>query len=115
MSANLNQQATADYRDINGKAVASAILSQVSIDVSGLQSSGWKPRLVSIRIGEHPSADLYIRNQERAAQKVGVGFERRSFPSEISELEVRAAIMNLNVDPGVTGIILQRPVPEHLP
>ena len=115
MSANLNQQVTADYRDINGKAVASAILSQVSIDVSGLQSSGWQPRLVSIRIGEHPSADLYIRNQERAAQKVGIGFERRNFPSEISELEVRAAIMNLNVDPGVTGIILQRPVPEHLP
>ena len=115
MSANLNQQVTADYRDVNGKAVAAAILSQVSIDVSGLQSSGWQPHLVSIRIGEHPSADLYIRNQERAAEKVGIGFERRNFPSEISELEVRAAIMNLNVDPSVTGIILQRPVPEHLP
>ena len=102
MSANLNQQATADYRDINGKAVASAMLSQVSRDVSDLQNAGWQPRLVSIRIGEHPSADLYIRNQERAAQEVGIGFERRNFPADISEVEVRAALMNLNVDPGVT-------------
>ena len=115
MSANLNQQATADYRDINGRAVASAMLAQVSIDVSDLQNTGWQPRLVSIRIGEHPSADLYIRNQERVAQEVTIGFERRNFPADISEVEVRAAIMNLNVDPGVTGIILQRPVPEHLP
>ena len=115
MSANLNQQATADYRDINGRAVASAMLAKVLIDVSDLQNTGWQPRLVSIRIGEHPSADLYIRNQERVAQEVTIGFERRNFPADISEVEVRAAIMNLNVDPGVTGIILQRPVPEHLP
>ncbi|MBE30504.1 MAG: bifunctional 5,10-methylene-tetrahydrofolate dehydrogenase/5,10-methylene-tetrahydrofolate cyclohydrolase [Acidiferrobacteraceae bacterium] len=115
MSANLNQRATADYRDINGRAVASAMLAKVLIDVSDLQNTGWQPRLVSIRIGEHPSADLYIRNQERVAQEVTIGFERRNFPADISEVEVRAAIMNLNVDPGVTGIILQRPVPEHLP
>ncbi|MDH3982260.1 MAG: bifunctional 5,10-methylenetetrahydrofolate dehydrogenase/5,10-methenyltetrahydrofolate cyclohydrolase, partial [Kiritimatiellaceae bacterium] len=33
----------------------------------------------------------------------------------ISAAEVTAAIVNLNVDPSVTGIILQRPVPEHIP
>tara|TARA_B100000530_G_scaffold307335_1_gene231896 strand:+ start:174 stop:407 length:234 start_codon:yes stop_codon:yes gene_type:complete len=38
MSANLNRQARADYREISGKAVASAMLVQ---DVSALQSSGW--------------------------------------------------------------------------
>ena len=67
------------------------------------------------RVGDDPAVNLYIRNQERAATQVGIGFERRNFPAEISEGEVRAAITHLNVDPGVTGIILQRPVPEHLP
>ena len=115
MSPNANPQMTGDYRDIDGKAVASSILAKVTQDVSELNASGWRPRLVSIRIGDDPAVNLYIRNQERAATQVGIDFERRNFPAEISEGEVRAAITNLNVDPGVTGIILQRPVPEHLP
>ena len=115
MSPNANPQMTGDYRDIDGKAVASSILAKVTQDVSELNASGWRPRLVSIRIGDDPAVNLYIRNQERAATQVGIDFERRKFSAEISEGEVRAAITNLNVDPGVTGIILQRPVPEHLP
>jgi methylenetetrahydrofolate dehydrogenase (NADP+)/methenyltetrahydrofolate cyclohydrolase len=115
MSPTANPQLTGDYRDIDGKAVASSMLSKVTQDVSELNASGWRPRLVSIRIGDDPAVNLYIRNQERAATQVGIGFERRNFPAEISEGEVRAAITHLNVDPGVTGIILQRPVPEHLP
>jgi len=106
---------TADYRDIDGRAVASRMLSQVVTDVDELKALGWHPRLVSIRVGDDPAVNLYIRNQERAATQVGIDFERRTFPAEISEGEVRAAITHLNVDPGVTGIILQRPVPEHLP
>ena len=115
MSPNANPQMTGDYRDIDGKAVASSILAKVTQDVSELNASGWRPRLVSIRVGDDPAVNLYIRNQERAATQVGIDFERRNFPAEISEGEVRAAITHLNVDPGVTGIILQRPVPEHLP
>ncbi|MGE4660552.1 MAG: bifunctional 5,10-methylenetetrahydrofolate dehydrogenase/5,10-methenyltetrahydrofolate cyclohydrolase [Arenicellales bacterium] len=115
MSPNANPQMTGDYRDIDGKAVASSILAKVTQDVSELNASGWRPRLVSIRIGDDPAVNLYIRNQERAATQVGIDFERRNFSAEISEGEVRAAITHLNVDPGVTGIILQRPVPEHLP
>ena len=115
MSPNANPQMTGDYRDIDGKAVASSILAKVTQDVSELKASGWRPRLVSIRVGDDPAVNLYIRNQERAATQVGIDFERRNFPAEISEGEVRAAITHLNVDPGITGIILERPVPEHLP
>lgn len=115
MNPNANPQMTADYRDIDGRAVASRMLSQVVTDVDELKALGWPPRLMSIRIGDDPAVNLYIRNQERAATQVGIDFERRNFPAEISEGEVRAAITHLNVDPVVTGIILQRPVPEHLP
>ena len=111
----MTQGMAADYRDIDGRAVASTMLSQVAQDVSALNSSGWAPRLVSIRIGDHPAVNLYIRNQERAANQVGIDFERRNFPTDISEKDVRAAIAQLNFDQDVTGIILQRPVPKHLP
>ena len=70
---------------------------------------------MSIRIGDSPAVDLYVRNQKRNAAKVGIQFVEKQFPVNISEAEVHATILNLNVDPRVTGIILQRPIPENLP
>jgi len=57
---------------------------------------------------------MYIRNQQRACDELGIAFETRTYPAEVTELEVLAAIQSLNVDPRVTGIILQRPVPDQL-
>ena len=100
---------------IDGREVAAAMLEGVSSDVDALRDEGWIPQLVSIRIGHSPAVDLYVRNQKRNADKVCIQFVEKQFPVSISEAEVHATILNLNVDPRVTGIILQRPIPENLP
>ena len=104
-----------DYRDINGREVAAQMHARTAEEVASLVAVGWQPRLVSIRVGVDPAVDLYIRNQERAARKVGIEFECRNVSADISERELRATITSLNIDPRVTGVILQRPVPHHLP
>jgi methylenetetrahydrofolate dehydrogenase (NADP+)/methenyltetrahydrofolate cyclohydrolase len=104
-----------DYRDINGREVAAQMHARTAEAVASLVAVGWQPRLVSIRVGVDPAVDLYIRNQERAARKVGIEFECRNVSAGISERELRATITSLNTDPRVTGVILQRPVPDHLP
>ena len=104
-----------DYRDINGREVAAQMHARTAEEVASLVAVGWQPRLVSIRGGADPAVDLYIRNQERAARKVGIEFECRNVSAGISERELRATITSLNTDPRVTGVILQRPVPDHLP
>ncbi|XXK27249.1 bifunctional 5,10-methylenetetrahydrofolate dehydrogenase/5,10-methenyltetrahydrofolate cyclohydrolase [Arenicellales bacterium nBUS_45] len=104
-----------DYRDINGREVAAQMHARTAEEVASLVAVGWQPRLVSIRVGVDPAVDLYIRNQERAARKVGIEFECRNVSADISERELRATITSLNTDPRVTGVILQRPVPDHLP
>jgi methylenetetrahydrofolate dehydrogenase (NADP+) / methenyltetrahydrofolate cyclohydrolase len=104
-----------DYRDIDGKAVAATMLAEVAAGVQDLVVANWQPRLVSIRIGDDSAVNLYIRNQQRSAQKVGVEFDQKHFPEGTSAGEVHAAILNLNADPQVTGIILQRPIPDGLP
>ena len=100
---------------IDGRQVAAIMLEGVSSDVNALREEGWNPQLVSIRIGDSPAVDLYVRNQKRNADKVGIQFVEKQFPVNISKAEVHATILNLNVDPRVTGIILQRPIPENLP
>ena len=104
-----------DYRDINGREVAAQMHARTAEAVASLVAVGWQPRLVSIRVGVDPAVDLYIRNQERAARKVGIELECRNVSADISERELRATITSLNTDPRVTGVILQRPVPDHLP
>lgn len=106
---------TIDYRDIDGKAVAATMLAEVTVGVQDLVAANWQPRLISIRIGDDSAVNLYIRNQQRSAQKVGIEFEQKRFPADTSAGEVHAVILNLNADPRVTGIILQRPIPDGLP
>ena len=99
---------------LDGKTIAKDILDEVSSKVTELKTSGWDPKLISIKIGENPAADLYIRNQLLKSEQVGITFVEKEYPHDISTNEVQAAIANLNVDPKVTGIFLQRPVPETI-
>jgi methylenetetrahydrofolate dehydrogenase (NADP+) / methenyltetrahydrofolate cyclohydrolase len=99
---------------IDGKAVAQTIKDEVRARVAALKEGGWSPYLVSIEIGDNPAAALFISNQRRACEQVGVRYEARQYPGEITQLEMLAALQALNVDPRVTGIILQRPVPKRL-
>ena len=99
---------------INGNKASARLLEGVRLDVIELKQAGWLPRLVSIKVGDSAAVDLYIRNQRRKAKKASIAFEEKCFSADISIEEMHAVINNLNVDPSVTGIIIQRPVPDHI-
>jgi len=101
-------------KDIDGRQLASEILSGVADDVTRLKNAGWFPKLVSISVGENPAAEFYVRNQRRKSEQAGIEFEERHFPDTITQEELHSAIWALNVDPRVTGIILQRPMPQSI-
>jgi methylenetetrahydrofolate dehydrogenase (NADP+)/methenyltetrahydrofolate cyclohydrolase len=103
-----------DHKIIDGRAVAMEIRAEVEEGVERLKGCGWRPKLVSIAIGDAEPVMLYIRNQRRAAEKIGIDFEERFYPASVSRQEMLAAISALNADPRVTGVIVQRPVPGHL-
>ena len=103
-----------DNRLIDGRAIQARILDETAASVA--QSANTKPigRLVSISIGDMPEIAVYIRNQERAAQKAGLPFDEEFWPADINYDSCKARISAMNDDPSVTGIIIQRPVPEHI-
>lgn len=104
----------ATHKIIDGRKHARGLLAEIAQRVLALSESGWTPRLVSLDVGDNPAVGVYLRGQQRAAHEVGVAYERRHYPGEITQMELLAAIQTLNVDPRVTGIILQRPLPAHL-
>ncbi|MCY6380087.1 bifunctional 5,10-methylenetetrahydrofolate dehydrogenase/5,10-methenyltetrahydrofolate cyclohydrolase [Hoeflea prorocentri] len=102
------------HKLLDGRSIAAGIRETVSKDVEALKKEGWPIKLVSISIGDVDASALYVRNQQRAAEKVGIEFEARNYQSDISRDELVGIIQGLNTDPRVTGIIIQRPTPKHL-
>ena len=100
---------------IDGKAIAAGIRAEVKKEAEELTEAGWEPRLVSISVGNSAAAELYVRNQRRHAEAAGVAFEERDYPEEMSLEQLTGVLHGLNADPRVNGIIIQRPLPPHIP
>ena len=102
------------HKLIDGRRTAAAMLDGVRVDAERLAAEGWAPRLVSVTVGAVEAVDVYVRNQRRQAERAGIAFYERNFPADIAAGELLAALTAMNADPAVTGVIIQRPVPEHL-
>ena len=100
---------------IDGKSIAAKMRAEVAEQAAELTTAGWAPRLVSISVGESGAADLYVRNQSKSAESAGVAFEARAYPERTSLEQLTGIVQGLNADPRVNGIIIQRPLPEHIP
>jgi methylenetetrahydrofolate dehydrogenase (NADP+) / methenyltetrahydrofolate cyclohydrolase len=100
---------------IDGKAIAAGLHARTRAEALALAEAGWAPRLVSISVGDVAAAELYVRNQQRQADAAGVGFEARNYPATISLEQLTGVLAGLNADPRVNGIIIQRPLPAHIP
>ncbi len=57
---------------------------------------------------------MYVRNQRRVSKRAGIEFDHFQLSADITQAEVMAQIYRLNDDWTVSGIILQRPIPDHL-
>jgi len=112
--AESGNQAHVDHKILDGRRVARGIREKLAPRVERLTEANWRPRLVSLAVGAAEAAELYVRNQKRVAEKLGVAFDDRYLSAEITREELLATIRVLNTDPTVTGILVQRPVPDHL-
>jgi len=104
-----------DNRYLKGGPVAARIIAEVRAAAQQATDEGFRPKLVSITVGDVAAVDVYVRNQRAKAELAGIDFEERRFPAELTAGELEAAIHGMNADPRVTGIIIQRPVPAHIP
>jgi methylenetetrahydrofolate dehydrogenase (NADP+)/methenyltetrahydrofolate cyclohydrolase len=103
-----------DHRLLDGRAVRDRILAEVAERVRDAAATHAIGHLVSISIGEHKEAGVYVRGQASAAKKVGLRFDDQTWPDTLSQKECKARIVGMNDDPDILGVILQRPVPEHI-
>ena len=100
---------------LSGAPVAEKIREKSRQESERLKSSGITPLLAVLRIGDKADTASYAASLEKNAPKSGVAIRRCELPGDISAEKAAAAIRELNEDPGVSGILLLRPLPPHLP
>jgi methylenetetrahydrofolate dehydrogenase (NADP+)/methenyltetrahydrofolate cyclohydrolase len=72
-------------------------------------------RLVSLQLGAQAATEVYLRGQRRAALDVGIELVEERLPADTPLATVLGRIAQLDDDPLVAGILLQRPLPDHIP
>lgn len=100
---------------IDGKALAAKKQAALQEKVERLKAeSGLVPGLVVILVGDDPASQVYVRNKERFAKKVGFLSETVRLSESISEEELIQVIKKYNKDERFHGILVQLPLPKHI-
>jgi methylenetetrahydrofolate dehydrogenase (NADP+) / methenyltetrahydrofolate cyclohydrolase len=105
---------TIDHKIIDGKLVAMKIRAEVAVRVDRLVEKGLRPKIASISVGDNSAVSVYIRNQKNAAESVGIDFDHLNLVASIGEDGLLEKIQQLNASSSVTGIIIQRPIPDDI-
>ncbi len=98
----------------SGKELAARVRQEVKEEVEALKAQGIQPYLAVILVGDDPASQVYVRNKERSAKKVGIESHTYRLPAETSQQELLALLQKLNADPKVHGILVQLPLPDHI-
>lgn len=95
---------------LDGKKLSEKILEDLRIKI---KKSGKKLKLAAILVGEDKDSKIFLRQKERACQKVGIDFQLFKFSAsigqEVLEKEVGKIARQEN-----QGIIIQLPLPGHI-
>ena len=102
-------------RILDGKATSAQIRSEVAERVQALSGKGIIPGLAAVLVGDDAASRIYVGQKHKASADVGIRPEQVDLPAYVTEHELLATIRRLNRDPEIHGIIVQLPLPDHLP
>lgn len=100
---------------LDGKLVSAKIKEGIKQEAAAfLASTGRKPHLVAVLVGNDGASETYVASKMRNCELVGFESTNIHYPATISEDSLIAKIRELNADEGVDGIIVQLPLPKHI-
>src|SRR5678815_2649794 len=101
---------------LDGKAVAQRVTDEVRSGVAAFVAAGNPaPGLAVVLVGENAASQVYVRNKRKITETVGMRSFAHDLPADTSEEALLALIDRLNGDPSVNGILVQLPLPKHIP
>jgi methylenetetrahydrofolate dehydrogenase (NADP+)/methenyltetrahydrofolate cyclohydrolase len=100
---------------LDGKTLAKATQAILTDKIKSLAPHiGRPPGLAVIMVGDNPASAAYVRNKERACDRVGITSFGQHLATDTTQDYLQGLITDLNADERVDGILLQLPLPPHL-
>lgn len=100
---------------INGTALAQKLLARTKRTVQKLKQHGTTPELAVVLVGDNPASEMYVKKKEEAARSIGINFTLHRFPTTIKLDQLLTALEDIQTSSTLSGLIVQLPLPHHLP
>ena len=100
---------------IDGKKTAQEIRARLKARVEALKEKGIVPGLSVTLVGDNLASRVYVSSKDAAARETGMLAATHRLPADVSEMDLCEHLLRQNADPAVHGILLQLPLPSHLP
>lgn len=99
---------------IDGRMVAKKWKDYAAQRTQRLIEIGVTPHLAVILVGENAASQVYVRNKENACIHAGIRSTIIRLPEVCTQEELENAVLSLNEDESVHGILVQLPLPKGL-
>jgi methylenetetrahydrofolate dehydrogenase (NADP+) / methenyltetrahydrofolate cyclohydrolase len=101
---------------IDGKATALELRKNLARHVAEIgKTHHIQPGLAVVLVGEDPASQVYVRNKGQQTIEIGMKSVEHRLPVSTPAEALLALIDQLNHDEQIDGILVQLPLPAHLP
>lgn len=97
---------------IDGEEVAGQVRREITREVGGMTDP---PKLAAVLMSPDPASRTYVEMKQRDCREVGMESTVVEIPTDAGQEELLGAVEELNTDSSVDGIIVQSPLPSHVP
>jgi methylenetetrahydrofolate dehydrogenase (NADP+) / methenyltetrahydrofolate cyclohydrolase len=102
-------------RILDGRTIAASVRADLQPIAAEYQRAHGRPATLAIlAIGRDPASSVYTNSLRRAAASLRMDARHIRLHEDISDVDLRRAIEELNADPDVQGILIELPLPPHL-
>jgi len=103
---------------LDGKKLAERILAHLAKEIKNSlpadRQGSKKLKLVAVLVEDDPQSKIFLRQKEKACQKVGVDFQLCQFPRNISQKLLENEVKKISRNKLCHGIVIQLPLPKHI-
>ncbi|MDR2899159.1 MAG: bifunctional 5,10-methylene-tetrahydrofolate dehydrogenase/5,10-methylene-tetrahydrofolate cyclohydrolase [Clostridiales bacterium] len=99
---------------IKGSEIASQIKPEIKKNIDALIEKGIKPALAAVRVGNKPDAVNYERSTTKFLSNLNIDCRPFYFEEDIDKDTFLKKLREIDKMPDIHGILLFRPIPEHL-
>lgn len=99
---------------IDGRRLARELKDRLAVEVKELADQGVRPGLATVLVGESYPAKAYERRVRQMAEELGCHYVADRLPDDSEQADAVAAVGKLDADPRISGILVLRPLPDHI-